>query len=100
LFSAVAVGCCLYMLLIFQGSLFLAISTLISLFFSFAITILIVKAIIRINYYGEINVAIIFVVLGITVEDYFVFIDYWKKSKREEAFKEVNIKIIMAHAWR
>jgi predicted RND superfamily exporter protein len=104
-YVAIAAGVVLFMLIVFQKSLFLALSALVCLFFSFSVTVIICEQVFKISYYGELHIAFIFLVIGLTAEDYFVFIDIWRRSKTDLHVQsksdrnEASDKVKMAYTW-
>ena len=59
-------------------SLFLALIGLIIIIFSFPITMLITNGLLGVTYFSNLNMLVIFIVLGIAADDIFVFIDGWR----------------------
>mmetsp|Transcript_16022 Transcript_16022/g.1431 ORF Transcript_16022/g.1431 Transcript_16022/m.1431 type:complete len:88 (+) Transcript_16022:246-509(+) len=67
--------------LIYMGihlrSFFLSIMSMLSICFSFPITLVIFNGILRITYFSSLHILVIFIVLGIAADNVFVFTDCW-----------------------
>lgn len=59
-------------------SYFLSTFSILSTIFSFGITSLIFQGILQIDYFSTLHILVIFIILGISADDYFVFFDAWK----------------------
>ena len=60
------------------GSKFIALISVSIIFLSFPLTSVLVTWILRVPYFGLLNVISIFLVIGIAADDIFVFMDAWK----------------------
>lgn len=68
-------------------SVFLAFMGMILIILSFGVTAMISEGAIGVTYYSNLNNLVIFIVLGIAADDFFVFMDAWRQS---ETFPELK----------
>ena len=80
-------------------SLFLSTIGIFLILFSFPITMLITNGIFGVTYFSNLNMLVIFIVLGIAADDIFVFIDGWRQSGKIGLFNN-DKKKRMAYAFR
>lgn len=66
------------MFILHLKSVFLTVISLFLIAFSITVTILITEGILGSTYFGQMHLIIIFVVVGISADDIFVFIDAWR----------------------
>lgn len=59
-------------------SVFLAFMGMILIILSFGVTAMISEGAIGVTYYSNLNNLVIFIVLGIAADDFFVFMDAWR----------------------
>lgn len=68
-------------------SFFLAFMGMLIIILSFGVTAMISEGAIGVTYYSNLNNLVIFIVLGIAADDFFVFMDAWRQS---ETFPELR----------
>lgn len=51
--------------------------SMLSILFSFPITLVIFKSILSIDYFSSLHILVVFIVLGISADNVFVFTDAW-----------------------
>jgi hypothetical protein len=85
---------------------FLAATSMFSIAISFPVTLLFSRYIFQIKYFSNLNLVAIFVILGISADNVFVFMDSWNQSKNYDilnADKENrlnNLQLRMNYTWR
>ena len=60
------------------GSAFLSGMCMVLIVTSFPLTALITEGILGITYFGDMHNVIVFIVMGISADDIFVFVDAWR----------------------
>ena len=78
---AVLVSCIVYMS-IHMKSFFLALFSVINLFFCIPISLCIYRYIVGVTYFSVIHIAVIILIIGIGADDVFVFHDFWVGSHK------------------
>lgn len=66
------------------SSVFLAIMAMIMILLSFGLTAVIYEGLIGVTFYSNLNNLVIFIVLGIAADDFFVLMDAWRQSETME----------------
>jgi protein dispatched 1 len=67
----------------YTGSMFLACASLIQIMEALGAALLLYKAAWAMDYYEAMNVAAIFLCLGIGVDNLFIFVDSWKEARKQ-----------------
>jgi hypothetical protein len=104
IFSAIysTVFCFLFFIL-YLKSVFLALVATLIILFSFPLTALVVHGIFGVTYFGQMELLIYFVLLGITSDDIFVVIDFYRDSHNlvvKNRKQSLTIKQRMAYTIR
>lgn len=79
---------------------------MIAIAFSYPITIFIYRFIYQIDFFQSLNFVAVFVILGISADNVFVFIDTWQQSGQHEILnpdkvnRYNNFQTRMNHTWR
>jgi len=87
-------------------SAFLSATAMMAIALSFPVTILITRFIFQIDYFSSLNLIAIFVILGISADNVFVFMDSWNQSMQFELLntdtenKYNNFQKRMNYTWR
>lgn len=68
-------------------SIFLSVMGIILIITSFGVTAVIYEAAIGVTYYSNLNNLVVFIVLGIAADDFFVFMDAWRQSETFKALR-------------
>lgn len=79
-------------------SIFLALVTMVQIFFAFPPAYIIYTYILRQKYFSALQIFAIFVLLGIGADDVFVFTDAWKQTVLRMG--EANMEIWLGHAYK
>lgn len=69
------------------SSAFLACMAMLMILLSFGVTAVIYEAVLGVTFYSNLNNLVIFIVLGIAADDFFVLMDAWRQS---ETFMELR----------
>ena len=67
-------------MLIHLGSVFLSLIGIVEIFMSFPVALFFYKPVFQIGFFNEMNLLVIFILLGIGADDIFVFTDAYKQS--------------------
>lgn len=67
-------------MLIHLGSVFLSLVGILEIFLSFPVALFFYKPVFQIDFFSEMNLLVIFILLGIGADDIFVFTDAYKQS--------------------
>ena len=67
-------------MLIHLGSVFLSLIGIVEIFMSFPVALFFYKPLFQIDFFNEMNLLVIFILLGIGADDIFVFTDAYKQS--------------------
>ena len=86
-FALISVALVYLYFVIHLWSIFLASMGMLIILLSFGVTALISEGIFQVTYYSPLNSLILFIVLGIAADDFFVFNDAWRQSA---TFKELR----------
>lgn len=87
-------------------SLFISCAAMFFVSLSFPVTLLITRFIFRVDYFTPLNLVAIFVILGISADDIFVFMDTWNQTKQYELLnpdtenRQNNLQLRMNYTWR
>lgn len=87
-------------------SIFLAVVSMLAIAFSYPLSIFFTKFIFQISYFQTLNFVAVFVILGISADNVFVFTDAWEQSLQYELLnqdkenKYNNLESRMNYTWR
>lgn len=73
------------------GSLFIASLSLLNVFMSIPLAIVIYRYILNIQYFTTLNLSVIIIIIGIGADNIFVFHDFWKNSFQVKAIRDKPI---------
>jgi len=85
-YAVFSVAFVFFYLIYHLGSIYLAFIGIIIILFSFPVTSLFYRGLLKCYYFGSLHNLVIFIVLGIAADDIFVFIDGWRLSKANKQF--------------
>lgn len=77
-FALISVALVFLYFVVHLWSFFLALMGMLQILLSFGLTALIVEGAFRVTYFSGLNSLILFIVLGIAADDFFVFNDAWR----------------------
>lgn len=77
-YAILSVALVLFYFMIHLWSIFLALMAMLLILFSFGVTAVISEGIFQVTYFSGLNGLILFIVLGIAADDFFVFNDAWR----------------------
>ena len=86
-YAVISVGLVFLYFCFHLWSVFLSFMGMILIILSFGVTAMIYEGAIGVTYYNNLNNLVIFIVLGIAADDFFVFMDAWRQS---ETFPELR----------
>ena len=76
-----------FYILFHTRSILLAILSMWEIILAFPIALFVYSAIFRINYFANIHIVIIFLILGIAADDFFIFLNTWEQSEAIPMFE-------------
>ena len=65
---------------IHTGSYFLALMGIFQIFFSLPVSVFFYRLVFQIDYFSQLHILVLFLVLGVGADDIFVLVDAWKQS--------------------
>merc|ERR1719201_1261349 len=65
---------------IHTGSYFLALMGIFQIFFSLPVSLFFYRLVFQIDYFSQLHILVLFLVLGVGADDIFVLVDAWKQS--------------------
>jgi hypothetical protein len=87
-------------------SFFMSSAAMFFVSLSFPVTLLFTRFIFRVDYFTPLNLVAIFVILGISADDIFVFMDSWNQTKQHRLLNPDtenrlnNLQLRMNYTWR
>jgi len=82
---------CLGYMIIHTGSFFLSLISLLNIFMSIPVALVIYRYIFQVTYFSSLHLFVVIIIVGIGADDIFVFHDFWKNTFTYKALRDKPI---------